>query len=361
MLDLKKIEAAINQISAEKKIEKEKLKEIIEHAIKTAYKKDYWSKDTNVNVDLDFTNDVIEISVEKTIVENVENPYIEIALSDLWKEAKNYKIWDTIEIDVSDQILDNEEWFWRIASQAARQVIIQKIQESEKEKIYNLFKNKEWTIVNLKIELVEKNKVLLDYNGNNIVLPKSEQVTKDKYVPGQRIYVYVWKVENDIAWSPKVTITRKDKNLVAKLFEMNVPELEDNTVEIIRIARIPWFKTKIIVWSQYEEVDPAWSLIWPKWIRVKVVVDELFWEKIDIINYTDDIKELIRKSLNPAEIIDIKIDIDNKEAICYTAPEEKLKAIGKWWSNVNLASELTWYKIIIEEKDVVESWEIVMG
>lgn len=360
MLDLKKIEAAINQISAEKKIDKEKLIDIIGQAIKTAYKKDYWSKDTNVNVNLDFINNSIEISVEKTIVENVENPYIEIALNDLGKESKNYQIWDTIEIDVSDEILSNEEWFWRIASQAARQIIIQKIQESEKEKIYNLFKNKEWTIVNLKIELVEKNKVLLDYNWNTVVLPKSEQVAKDKYAPGQRIYVYIWKVENDINWIPKVTITRKDKNLIVKLFEMNCPELEDWTVEIIRIVRIPWFKTKIIVWSQYEEVDPAWSLIWPKWIRVKTVVDELFWEKIDIINYTEDIKELIKKSLSPAQIIDLQIDTENKTVTCFALPEEKLKAIWKSWSNVALAWELTWYRITIEEKDLASSWEIVM-
>ncbi|EKE26064.1 MAG: hypothetical protein ACD_4C00457G0010 [uncultured bacterium (gcode 4)] len=347
MLDLKKIEAAINLISAEKKIDKQKLIEIIEQAIKTAYKKDFWSKDTNVNVSLDLESATMEISVEKTIVEQVENPNIEIALADLWDDADSFSLWDTVEIDVTDEIMENEEWFWRIASQAARQVIIQKIQESEKEKIYNLFKNKEGTIVNLKIELVEKNKVLLDYNGNQIVLPKSEQVTKDKYVPGQRIYVYVWKVEEDsISW-PRVVLTRKDKNLVVKLFEMNAPELEDGTVEIIRIARIPGFKTKIIVGSEYEEIDPAWSLIGPKWIRVKAVVDELFGEKVDIINYTDDIKELIRKSLSPAQVADVKIDTNAKEAICYVLPDEKLKAVGKWWANVNLAAELTGYRINI--------------
>lgn len=347
MIDLKKIEAAVNLISAEKKIDKQKLIEIIEQAIKTAYKKDFWSKDTNVNVSIDLVNDSMEITVEKTIVETVENPNIEIALADLWDDAGNFSLGDTVEIDVTEEILANEEWFWRIASQAARQVIIQKIQESEKEKIYNLFKNKEGTIVNLKIELVEKNKVLLDYNGNQIVLPKSEQVSKDNYIPGQRIFVYVWKVEEDSILGPRVVLTRKDKNLVLKLFEMNAPELEDGTVEVIRIARIPGFKTKIIVGSEYEEVDPAGSLIWPKWIRVKAVVDELFWEKVDIINYTDDIKELIRKSLSPAQVADVKVDTKNKEAICYVLPDEKLKAVWKWWANVNLATELTWYKITI--------------
>ncbi|EKE29736.1 MAG: hypothetical protein ACD_2C00110G0011 [uncultured bacterium (gcode 4)] len=353
MLDIKKIEAAINQISAEKKIDRQKLIEIIEHAIKTAYKKDYWSKDTNVNVAIDVETWTIEIGVEKEIVETVENPYTQIAKSDLWDDADSFEYGDTVEIDVSDEVMGNEEWFGRIASQAARQVIIQKIQESEKEKIYNLFKNKEGEIVNLKIELVEKNKVLLDYNGNSIVLPKSEQVAKDKYAPGQRIYVYVWKVEEDSITGPRVTLTRKDKNLVAKLFEMNVPELEDGTVEIIRIARNPGFKTKIIVGSEYEEVDPAGSLIGPKGIRVKAVVDELFGEKIDIINYTDDMKELIKKALSPAQISDVKIDMANHEATCYVLWEEKVKAIGKGGANINLAVELTGYKISLVSNDEV--------
>lgn len=351
MLDIRKIEAAINQISAEKKIDKSKLLEIIEHAIKTAYKKDFGTKDTNVEVKINLESATIEITVEKTIVDHVENPSIEIDIKDLWDAASDFQIGDTVEIDVSDEILGNEEWFGRIASQAARQVIIQKIQESEKEKIYNLFKNKEWEIVNLKIELVEKNKVMLDYNGNSIVLPKSEQVSKDKYVPGQRIYVCVWRVEEDSITGPRVTLTRRDKNLVAKLFEMNVPELEDGTVEIIRIVRNPWFKTKIIVGSEYEEVDPAGSLIWPKWIRVKAVVDELFWEKIDVINYTDDIKEMIKKSLSPAQVSDVKVNTETKEAICYVLPEEKIKAIGKWWININLATELTWYRISLVSND----------
>lgn len=351
MLDIRKIEAAINQISAEKKIDKSKLLEIIEHAIKTAYKKDFGTKDTNVEVKINLESATIEITVEKTIVNHVENPSIEIDIKDLWDAASEFQIGDTVEIDVSDEILGNEEWFGRIASQAARQVIIQKIQESEKEKIYNLFKNKEWEIVNLKIELVEKNKVMLDYNGNSIVLPKSEQVSKDKYVPGQRIYVCVWRVEEDSITGPRVTLTRRDKNLVAKLFEMNVPELEDGTVEIIRIVRNPWFKTKIIVGSEYEEVDPAGSLIGPKWIRVKAVVDELFWEKIDVINYTDDIKEMIKKSLSPAQVSDVKVNTETKEAICYVLPEEKIKAIGKWWININLATELTWYRISLVSND----------
>lgn len=196
MFDLAKIEAAINQISAEKKIPKEKLVEIIEHAIKTAYKKDYASKDANVNVKLDITTGSVEISIEKTIVEVVEDEDIEISYEELGGAESGFSIGDTVEIDVSDEIT-NSEGFGRIASQAAKQVIVQKIQETEKEKLYHLFKDKEDTIVNLRVELVEKNRVVFDYNGNQVILPKSEQISKDKYTPGQRMFLYVRKVEID--------------------------------------------------------------------------------------------------------------------------------------------------------------------
>ncbi len=354
MIDIKKIETAINQIAAEKKIPRERLVEIIESAIKTAYKKDFGNKDSNVNVHLDFDTGAIEITVEKTIVDIVENPDLEMTLADLGEDAEGLSIGDTIEIDVSDEVLSDAEGFGRIASQAARQVIIQKIQETEKEKIYNLFRGKEGEIVNLKIELVEKNRVLLDYNGNQVVLPKSEQVSKDKYIPGQRIYLSVAKVEEDSTVGPRVTLTRKDTNLVAKLFEMNVPELEDGTVEIVSIARTPGFKTKIIVASEYDEVDPAGCLIGPKGARVRAVVDDIAGEKIDIINYTANREELVRKSLVPGVIEKVSIDEESKTIRCTVSEDEKAKVLGKGGANINLASELLGYKIILEAKEVTE-------
>ncbi len=353
MIDIRKIETAINQIAAEKKIPRERLVEIIESAIKTAYRKDFGNKDSMVNVHLDFETGAIEITVEKTIVTTVENPDTEMTLADLGDDADNFSIGDTIEIDVSDEVLEDEEGFGRIASQAARQVIIQKIQETEKEKIFNLFKGKEGEIISLKVEMVEKNRVLLDYNGNQVVLPKSEQVSKDKYIPGQRIYLSVAKLEEDTLSGPKVTLTRKDTNLIVKLFEMNAPELEDGTIEIVSIARTPGFKTKIIVASEYDEVDPAGCLIGPKGARVRAVVDEIAGEKIDIINYTENREELVRKSLVPGVIEKVTIDEENKVIRCIVTEEEKAKVLGKGGANINLTSELLGYKIILETKEVV--------
>jgi N utilization substance protein A len=347
MIDIRKIEAAVNQISAEKKISREKLVEIIEAAIKTAYKKDFGNKDSNVNVKINVESGTIEIGLEKTVVETVENPELEISLEDLGEDAENFSLGDTIELDVTDEVVGSEG-FGRIASQAARQVIVQKIQETEKEKIFNLFKDKEGQIVNLKVELVEKNRVIFDYNGTQVVLPKSEQVSKDRYVPGQRMYLYVARIEEDTMTGPRVVLTRRDKELVIKLFEANVPELEEGSVEIVSIARIPGLKTKLIAATEYDEIDPAGSLIGPKGIRVKGVVDELFGEKIDIINYSPDMRELAKKALVPGEVASVVIDEDSRTITATVTSEEKPKVLGKGGTNINLASELLGYKIILE-------------
>ncbi len=350
MIDIRKIEAAINQISSEKKISRDKLLEIIEAAIKTAYKKDFGNKDSNVNVKIDVDSGTIEIGLEKIVVETVENPETEIALEDLGEDGDGFTLGDTIEIDVTDEVVTSEG-FGRIASQAARQVIVQKIQETEKEKIFNLFKDKEGQIVNLKVELVEKNRVIYDYNGTQVVLPKSEQVSKDRYVPGQRMYLYVARIEEDTMTGPRVVLTRRDKELVVKLFEANVPELEEGSVEIVSIARIPGLKTKLIAATEYDEIDPAGSLIGPKGIRVKSVVDELFGEKVDIINYAPDMRDLAKKALVPGEVVDVIVDEDSRTITATVTSEEKPKVLGKGGTNINLASELLGYKIILETID----------
>lgn len=347
MFDLQKIEAAIHQISAEKKISKEKLVEIIEHAIKTAYKKDYASKDANVNVRLDITTGNVEITIEKEIVETVVDPSVQISYEDIGGEESGFAIGDMVEIDVSEEIVGSEG-FGRIASQAAKQVIVQKIGETEKEKLYHLFKDKEDTVVSMRVELVEKNRIVFDYNGNQVVLPKSEQNPKDKYIPGQRMHLYVRKVEIDPVNGPRVVLSRKDKELVVKLFEVNTPELEDGTVEIVSIARMPGVKTKIIVASDDSDVDPAGCLIGPKGMRVRNIVDELFGEKIDILNYTTDQKEMVRRALVPGTVEDIEIDEENNIIYATVKDDEKAKVLGRGGTNINIAGDLLGYRISLK-------------
>ena len=343
MLDIKKIEAAINQIAAEKKIPKENLIDIIESAIKTAYKKDYGSKDENVIVKLDLEGGNIEITVEKTIVKEVTNPALEISFEELWDDAEGFSEGDIIEIDVSEDVVNGElgDSFGRIASQAARQVIIQKIGDTEKQKIYELFKDKVWEVISMKVVMVESGKVIFDYNGNQVILPKSEQVS--------RFYIYVSEAFIDEKTGPRVILSRKNKDIVPALIWLYVPEVADGSIAIDNIVRYPGIKTKILVSTTYEEIDAAGSLIGPKWIRVKSVMEELSGEKIDIIVDNGNVKEIITKALTPATAV--KVDINEEEALAkvYILPSERAKAIGKNGVNINLASNLTGYTISLIE------------
>lgn len=344
MLDLQNIQSAIDIISAEKKIPKEKLVEIIEHAIKTAYKRDFASKDSEVNVHLDMNTGKLEISILKEVVEEVEDDDLEISYEEIGGADSGYEIGDMVELDVSDDIESFDD-FGRIAAQAAKNVIVQKIGETEKEKLYHLFKDKEDTIVGMRVELVEKNRVIFDYNGNQVVLPKSEQNSKDRYTPGQRMQLYVRKVEIDEATGPRVVLSRKDKELVVKLFENNTPELEEGVVEIVSIARMPGIKTKIIVASDDTDIDPAGCLIGPKGMRVRTIVDELFGEKIDILNYTTNKEEMVRRALVPGVVEKIEINDENNIITATVRDSEKAKVLGRGGTNINIAGELLGYRI----------------
>jgi len=355
MLDVQKIQAAINMIAAEKKLPKQKLVEIIEAALKTAYKKDFGNKDENVNVHFDLESGELEISVEKTVVKTVEDPNTEISFEDLWDDAGDFNEWDVIELDVTDEVLEQDgDVFGRIASQAARQVIIQKVADSEKEKIYDLFVWKEWEVVNMRVNLVEGWKVIFDYNGNQVSLPRGEQVTRDSYVADNRLYLYVAEVSKEENSIPKVILSRKRAELVPAIFAEYVPEIAEWVVTIDGVVRHAWVKTKLLVSSEYEEIDPAGTLIGQKWMRVKAVMEELSWEKIDIIPNSNDIRDVIARSLTPASVVKVEDGENDESYIAYIPFGERAKAVGRGWINVNLASQLTGCQISIEELEQTE-------
>lgn len=356
MLDLEQIEQAIKLMSVEKKIPRETLIEIIEAALRTAYKKDYGHKDEEVNVTLNFEDGTIDIEVEKTIVEEVENSYMEISLEEVGGAESGFSVGDVVEIDVTDEVMkDGWESFGRIASQAARQVIIQKLGDSEKQRIYDLFQDKQGEVINMKVEIVEGGKIIFDYNGNQVILPKSEQVSRDEYKAGARFFIYVAEVEQPEVGTPKVVLSRKRPELVSGIFAEHVPEIEEGLINIDRIVRQPGVKTKMIVSTNYDEIDPVGTLIGQKGIRVKAVMDELSGEKIDIIPAYENVEDVIKKSLSPAEVLRVEIDEDEASAKVFIIPSERPKAVGKWGINVNLASKLTGYRISIEDLEVEPS------
>ena len=350
MLDLKQIKQAVDLISAEKKIPKEKLIEIIEAAIKTAYKKDFGAKDEEVIVKLDFETNEIEISIEKTLVKEVTNSALEISFEELGEDAEGFEEGDTIELDVTDEVMseDAADSFGRIASQAARQVIIQKIGDSEKEKIYELFDGKEGQVINMKIDMVESGKVLFEYQGYQVVLPKSEQVSRDEYAAGGRFFIYVAEVSKNETGAPRVVLSRKRAEAIPAIFAEFVPEISEGIITIDKVVRQAGIKTKMLVSSTFEEIDAVGTLIGQKGMRVKSLMEEIGGEKVDIIPNSGDMAEVIKKSLSPAEVIKVEVDDEEESAIAYILPSERAKAVGKIGINVHLASSLTGYKISIE-------------
>ena len=355
MLDIQKIQAAINMIAAEKKLPKQKLVEIIESALKTAYKKDYGNKDEDVNVHFDLESGELEISVEKTIVETVEDSALEVSMEELWEDGEWFSLGDVIEFDVTEEVLAQDgDIFGRIASQAARQVIIQKVADSEKEKIYELFAGKEGEVVNMRVDLVEGGKVIFDYNGNQVTLPKWEQVSRDNYVADNRLYLYIAEVSKEEGMLPKVILSRKRAELVPAIFAEYVPEIAEEVVNIDGVVRHPGVKTKLLVSSTYEEIDPAGTLIGQKGMRVKAVMEELSGEKIDIIPNSSDVRDVIARSLTPAEVVKVEAWDEEDSFIAYIPYGERAKAVWRWWINVHLASELIGCKISIEELEQTE-------
>ena len=350
---------AVDIINKEKNIPKEDLIEAIEWAIKVAYKKDYWNKDEQVSVKIDLEKEDLEITVEKTLVKEVENPSLEISFEELWEDAEDFEEGDIIELDVTENIKehDGDETFGRIASWAARQVIIQKMNESEKRKLYDLFKGKEGKIFPMKVQLIESGKVILDYYGNQVVLPKSEQVSRDRYHQGQRLFLYVSEVSEEEGEGPKVVLSRKPADLVTKLFESEVTELTDGTVVIENIVRQPWVKTKILVSTGFDEVDAAWTLIWPKGLRVRWVMEELNWEKIDIIPKTNNTEEMVAKTLTPAKVEKVEYSEEDNSAKAYILSSERAKALWKNGLNITQASMLLDMEINVIE--VSENWDVV--
>ncbi len=350
MFDVQKIQAAINMIAAEKKLPKQKLVEIIEAALKTAYKKDFGNKDENVNVHFDLETGNLEFLVEKTVVKTVEDPNTEISFEELWEDAEGFNEGDVIELDMTQEVMEHDgDIFGRIASQAARQVIIQKVADSEKEKIYELFAHKQWEVVNMRVDLVEWGKVIFDYNGNQVSLPRSEQVSRDNYVPDNRLYLYIAEVSHEENSLPKVILSRKRAELVPAVFAEYVPEIGEGVVSIDAVVRHPGVKTKLLVSSEYEEIDPAGTLIGQKGMRVKAVMEELGGEKIDIIPNSGDVRDVIARSLTPASVVKVEDGEEENSYIAYIPYGERAKAVGRWGINVNLASQLTGCSISVEE------------
>lgn len=342
---------AIEQICEEKGIDKKTAMEAVEAALAAAYKKDYGERDQEVRVKLNEENGATEVFVTKEVVEEVQNPNLEISISDASKIKKGSKIGDLVEI------MDLPADFGRIAAQTAKQVIVQKVREAEREMVFNEYKDKEGLVLSCTVQRVEGDTVICDLGKASAVLYRNEQIPGERYYPNQRFRVFLIKVEQT-SRGPQVIVSRSHPGMIRELFESEVPEIVAGTVEIMGIAREAGGRTKISVKSSEEGVDPVGSFVGQRGIRVQSVMNEIGGEKIDIISFDEDQKAYIESAISPAKVVSIDLDESEKKARL-KVPEDQLSlAIGKQGQNVRLAAKLTGWNIDIESSGgVVEDIE----
>lgn len=339
-----KFTQAISQICDEKNLSRDVVMETVKAALASAYKKDYGSRDQEVRVDIDEDTGAIKVYVSKEAVDEVEDKMLQISVTDANKLKKGAKVGDVVEI------LDIPADFGRIAAQTAKQVIIQRIREAERDMVFEEFKDKEGEIVNGTVQRVEGDTVIVDMGKATGVLYRSEQMSSEHYYTGQRLKVFVVKVESATR-GPQILISRSHPDMIRKLFEMEVPEILAGTIEIKAIAREGGERTKIAVHSETEGIDPVGALVGQRGSRVQSVMSEIGDEKIDIILWDPDIKTYIINALSPAKVIEVQIDEKEKKATV-KVPEDQLSlAIGKKGQNVRLAAKLTGWNVDIAGAD----------
>ncbi len=341
--DPKQFVAAINQLCAEKNLPKDKVLESIQAAIKTAYRKDYGNKDQNIKVDINEENGMMNIYLVKIAKKKVENEDQEIALGEAKKYRKDAKEGEEVEIEVTPPAD-----YGRIAAQAAKQVIMQRIQEAERDMLFETFKERENELVSAMVSKVDDNQVFLEIEHNLVPLPNEERVPGERYFPGTRMKVFLNKVVKTTK-GPLLLISRKHPDLVKKLFEVEIPEIRNGVVEIKKVARVAGVRSKIAVLSKDEKIDPIGACVGQKGVRIQNIIRELNGEMIDVIEWSDATEKFIKAALAPAKIAEISLMAAEKRATIFVPQDQRPLAIGKQGQNVKLASELTGYELDIRD------------
>ena len=402
MMDLKSFGQAIQQIADEKGISKDKIIETIEMALAAAYKRDYGKRGQIIRATLDAASGKVDmkqikIAVDESMIKSEEeiaaeeemytgnlregeetekaiarrearldqeeeerlrrrrqgllegeteeerkvrfNPEKHLMIEEARAIKKDAEPGDELEFD-----LPHQDEFGRIAAQTAKQVIIQRVREAEREAVFDEYKNREGEIVGGLIQRIEARNVFVDIGRTVGVLPPEEQLPQDRYNPGQRMKFLILEVEKNPK-GPGVFLSRSHPRLLKKLFEIEVPEIASGVVEIKAIAREPGSRSKIAVKSSESGVDPVGSLVGQKGVRVSTVIQELGGEKIDVIEWSDNPKEFIAHALSPAKVLDVTVEEHRRDAYALVPEEQLSLAIGKAGQNVRLAAKLTGWKI----------------
>lgn len=367
MLDIKTFRSALEQLEEEKKIPKEKILDAIEQAMAAAYKKDYGKKGQIIRAKFDLETGKtdffqIKIVVDETIakIEEGDETESEYSIKEegdervrfneehhiMLEDAKKIKK----DVELNDEVvfpLESKDDYGRIAAQTAKQVIIQRIRDAERNSIIDEYGTKEGEIVSGIVQKIERGNVYVDFNRATGILPTEEQIPGEFFQRGQRIRAYLYSVE-DTQRGINLRLSRTHPKFIEKLFSVEAPEIEGGIVEIKSIAREAGSRSKIAVSSNDEHIDPVGSCVGQKGTRVNTITQELMGEKIDIIPWSEDPKQFVSNSLSPAKVTSIEIDEKEHKAIIEVTDDQLSLAIGKGGQNVRLAAKLTGWRIDIK-------------
>lgn len=383
MLDIKALKVALEQLEQEKKISHEKVVDAVEKSLAAAYQKEYGKRGQIVRCQIDFETgethfEQVKIVVDESTVrmpvegeeevfepvsaysnQNIEAETVE-GLLPRYNEERHILL-TTAKLlkknaELNEEIvfpLDNQDDFGRIAAQTAKQVIVQKLREAERESIVGEFTDKESTIVSGIVQRIERGTAFIDLGRTTAILPFEEQIPSERLRPGERLRAYLFSIEEGFR-GLSIRLSRTHPKFLIELFKNESAEIAQGVVEIVAVAREPGSRSKIAVKSNDERVDPIGACVGQRGVRVSAITDELSGEKIDVIEWSPDARRFIATALSPAKAVSIELDEEDKKATVTVSPEEQSLAIGKGGQNVRLAAKLTGWKI-----DIVSGGEMV--
>lgn len=341
-MDSKEFLTALELVAKEKGIDKEIIFEAIEASLVSACKK-HFGTSQNIKVDMNRETGEVKCFTQKTIVETVEDPQLEMSLEMARIANPNYVVGDVVDIEVTPKN------FGRISAQTAKQVVVQKFREAEREILFNQYITKEREVVTAIVQRKERRNVIVQMGKIDAVLAANEQIPGEQYNFMDRVKVYVLEVKQTTK-GPQIFVSRTHPELVKRLFEQEVPEVHDGTVEIKSIAREAGSRTKIAVYSKNENVDALGACVGQNGYRVNVIVNELGGEKIDVINWSEDPREFIAAALSPSKVLEVKLN-EAEQSAKIVVPDHQLSlAIGKEGQNARLSAKLTGWRIDIKSE-----------
>ena len=340
-MDFKQLAVAIRAIAEEKNLPEEQVTDIVQQALAAAWRRDYGEREQEVRVTMNLNTGDVTAFVSKEVVDTVEDPHMQISLNEAQAVRKNAKIGETVEL------IQKVEDFGRVAAQTAKQVIMQRLREAEREIVLAEYEDKIGSLVNGVVSRVEGRIVRVELGRAQGILPASDQIQGERYYPGQRLKLYLKDVEKGFR-GPQLIVSRGAKEFIEQLFRGEVPEMENNAVEIKAIAREAGVRSKIAVASNTQGVDPVGTFVGGHGTRINAVRDEIGnQEMIDIVVWDDDIKTFIANAMKPANVTRVEVGKDSKATVI--VPEDQLSiAIGKSGQNVRLAGKLTGHELDVD-------------